>query len=169
MIYLAGLRLFVFGVLLIVKKAGINSFPVKTSWGYILNYLEFPKSDLPVKLPDDVSFDKPGNPLDHHPTWKHVDCPTCGKPAERETDTFDTFVDSAWYFARFCCPKSEAPLDAKAQPYHKVIFSSVKDNQALFSLNFSHDWPAEPFWLLLFLFFLSFLHFLNLCLKLFSI
>ena len=52
-----------------------------------------PEKDLPVKLPDDVSFDKPGNPLDRHPTWKHVTCPQCGGPATRETDTMDTFVD----------------------------------------------------------------------------
>ena len=66
----------------------------------------FPRSDLPVKLPDDVSFDLPGNPLDRHPTWKHVACPQCGGPARRETDTMDTFVDSSWYFARFTDPQN---------------------------------------------------------------
>jgi leucyl-tRNA synthetase len=76
-----------------------------------------PKSELPVKLPDDVRFDKPGNPLDHHPTWKHVGCPKCGKPARRETDTFDTFVDSSWYFARFCSPRDAEPVDRKAVDY----------------------------------------------------
>jgi leucyl-tRNA synthetase len=69
-----------------------------------------PEKDLPVILPMDVSFDKPGNPLDHHPTWKNVNCPTCGKPARRETDTFDTFFESSWYFARFC----DAQNDGKA-------------------------------------------------------
>jgi leucyl-tRNA synthetase len=68
-----------------------------------------PEANLPVRLPEDVSFDRPGNPLDHHPTWKHVACPACGGPATRETDTFDTFVDSSWYFARFCSPHAEAP------------------------------------------------------------
>ena len=63
-----------------------------------------PESDLPVKLPDDVDFDRPGNPLDRHPTWKHVTCPQCGGPAQRETDTMDTFVDLSWYFARFTDP-----------------------------------------------------------------
>ena len=63
-----------------------------------------PEKDLPVKLPEDVTFDGSGNPLDRHPTWKHVACPQCGGPATRETDTMDTFVDSSWYFARFCSP-----------------------------------------------------------------
>jgi leucyl-tRNA synthetase len=71
-----------------------------------------PEKDLPVTLPEDVSFDRPGNPLDHHPTWKHVACPQCGGPARRETDTMDTFVDSAWYFERFTDPWiSSAPTD----------------------------------------------------------
>ncbi|WP_375311808.1 leucine--tRNA ligase [Bradyrhizobium sp. A5] len=67
-----------------------------------------PAADLPVVLPEDVSFDKPGNALDHHPTWKHVACPKCGAKAQRETDTMDTFVDSSWYFARFTDPWNEA-------------------------------------------------------------
>lgn len=73
-----------------------------------------PKADLPVTLPDDVTFDKPGNPLDRHPTWKHVKCPHCGEAATRETDTMDTFVDSSWYFARFASAPNEAPLSKEA-------------------------------------------------------
>ncbi len=74
-----------------------------------------PIKDLPVKLPEDVTFDVLGNPLDRHPTWKHVGCPQCGKDARRETDTMDTFVDSSWYFARFTDPWIEdRPTDRKA-------------------------------------------------------
>ena len=77
-----------------------------------------PRADLPVTLPDDVTFDHPGNPLDRHPTWKHVPCPSCGAPAERETDTFDTFFESSWYFARYCSPGVEdRPFDRKAVDY----------------------------------------------------
>ena len=72
-----------------------------------------PKKQLPVVLPEDVSFDIPGNPLDRHPTWRHVDCPRCGNPARRETDTLDTFVDSSWYFIRFASQPDDKPFDRK--------------------------------------------------------
>ena len=70
-----------------------------------------PKEQLPVVLPEDVDFQTPGNPLLRHPTWKHVDCPDCGKPALRETDTLDTFVDSSWYFLRFASQPTDKPFD----------------------------------------------------------
>ncbi len=77
-----------------------------------------PKKDLPVVLPEDVTFDKVGNPLALHPTWKHTTCPKCGKPAVRETDTMDTFFESSWYFARFCSPKTEdKPFDRELAEY----------------------------------------------------
>lgn len=84
-----------------------------------------PKKDLPVKLPEDVDFSIPGNPLDRHPTWKHVNCPKCHAKAVRETDTFDTFFESSWYFARFCSPLSEKAFDKelveKLLPVDKYI------------------------------------------------
>ena len=73
-----------------------------------------PEADLPVVLPQDVTFDLPGNPLDRHPSWKHVACPSCGAEAVRETDTLDTFVDSSWYFARFANPAAAEPIDREA-------------------------------------------------------
>ena len=73
-----------------------------------------PDDQLPVVLPEDVSFDKPGNPLLRHPTWRKVKCPSCGGYGERETDTLDTFVDSSWYFARFTAPNASQPIDKAA-------------------------------------------------------
>ncbi len=70
-----------------------------------------PRAELPVVLPEDVSFDQPGNPLDRHPTWKHVPCPKCGRAGQRETDTLDTFADSSWYFIRFASQPDDAPFD----------------------------------------------------------
>jgi leucyl-tRNA synthetase len=84
-----------------------------------------PKEQLPVTLPEDVSFDIPGNPLERHPTWKHVDCPKCGAAARRETDTLDTFVDSSWYFLRFASQPADRPFDpeevAKWMPVQHYI------------------------------------------------
>lgn len=75
------------------------------------------KENLPIALPDDVSFDIPGNPLDRHPIWRKCACPSCGQDALRETDTMDTFVDSSWYFARFTSPRAGTPTDKEDLDY----------------------------------------------------
>jgi leucyl-tRNA synthetase len=75
------------------------------------------KENLPITLPDDVTFDVPGNPLDRHPTWRKCTCPSCGSDALRETDTMDTFVDSSWYFTRFTSPRSEKPTSKEDVSY----------------------------------------------------
>jgi leucyl-tRNA synthetase len=76
-----------------------------------------PEADLPVVLPEDVSFAEPGNPLERHPTWSRVDCPRCGRPARRETDTLDTFFESSWYFLRFCSARASRAFTRGAVDY----------------------------------------------------
>ena len=86
-----------------------------------------PQDQLPVTLPEDVTFDKPGNPLEHHPTWKNCACPKCGKDARRETDTFDTFFESSWYQFRYCDPKNDnAPIAKDKADYWMPAGSGVE-------------------------------------------
>ena len=100
------------------------------------------EKDLPVELPDDVTFDRPGNPLDHHPTWKHVACPTCGGKARRETDTFDTFIDSSWYFDRFTSPQlATAPFDREENEYWMPVDQYIGGvEHAILHLLYSRFW-----------------------------
>ncbi|WP_181560944.1 leucine--tRNA ligase [Sphingobium sp. B10D3B] len=116
-----------------------------------------PKAQLPVVLPEDVSFDVPGNPLDRHSTWKHVDCPKCGKAAVRETDTLDTFVDSSWYFIRFASQPDDQPFDrAEAESWLPVGQYIGGIEHAILHLLYARFWTralahigkisvAEPF------------------------
>jgi leucyl-tRNA synthetase len=116
-----------------------------------------PRDQLPVVLPEDVSFDSPGNPLDRHPSWKHVECPACGGAAMRETDTFDTFVDSSWYFIRFASQPTDAPFDrAEAEKWLPVAQYIGGVEHAILHLLYARFWTralqrlgkldmAEPF------------------------
>jgi leucyl-tRNA synthetase len=101
-----------------------------------------PEKDLPVELPEDVEFDRPGNPLDHHPTWKHVACPSCGGKARRETDTFDTFVNSSWYFDRFTSPGlATAPFDRAENDYWMPVDQYIGGiEHAILHLLYSRFW-----------------------------
>ena len=116
-----------------------------------------PRDELPVVLPDDIEFDKPGNPLDRHYTWKHVECPTCGGAATRETDTLDTFVDSSWYFIRFASQPPDRPFDrAEAEKWLPVGQYIGGVEHAILHLLYARFWTrafqrlgrigvAEPF------------------------
>ena len=116
-----------------------------------------PREQLPVVLPKDIEFDKPGNPLDRHPTWKHVICPSCGGQATRETDTLDTFVDSSWYFIRFASEPADRPFDgAEAEKWLPVAQYIGGVEHAILHLLYARFWTralqrlgrigiAEPF------------------------
>ena len=115
------------------------------------------EADLPVTLPEDVTLGEPGNPLERHPTWKDVACPQCAGPARRETDTFDTFFESSWYFARFCSPRAETAFDGDAVAYWMPVDQYIGGiEHAVLHLLYSRFFtralrrcgyaiPAEPF------------------------
>jgi leucyl-tRNA synthetase len=119
--------------------------------------LPVPRAQLPLVLPEDVTFDVPGNPLDRHPTWKHVPCPNCKEPARRETDTLDTFVDSSWYFIRFASQPKDKPFDkAEAEAWLPVGQYIGGVEHAILHLLYARFWTralqrigrldvAEPF------------------------
>ena len=99
------------------------------------------RGQLPVVLPDDIEFDKPGNPLERHPSWKHVECPNCGGPATRETDTLDTFVDSSWYFIRFASQPADRPFDrAEAETWLPVAQYIGGVEHAILHLLYARFW-----------------------------
>ena len=117
-----------------------------------------PENELPVILPDDVDFSKGGNPLSNHPTWKYAKCPSTGMKAIRETDTLDTFVDSSWYFLRFCSPKNEnsgfdidavnywMPVDQYVGGIEHAILHLLYSRFFVRALNAcSYKIPKEPF------------------------
>jgi leucyl-tRNA synthetase len=116
-----------------------------------------PRDQLPVVLPEDIDFKTPGNPLDRHPTWKHVECPSCGGTATRETDTLDTFVDSSWYFIRFASQPKDRPFDrSEAEKWLPVAQYIGGVEHAILHLLYARFWTralehlgeigvAEPF------------------------
>ncbi|MEM8751581.1 MAG: leucine--tRNA ligase, partial [Pseudomonadota bacterium] len=100
-----------------------------------------PVDSLPIELPKDVDFSVPGNPLDRHPTWRHVDCPSCGAKATREADTMDTFADSSWYFARFTAPECENPTDPDEVGYWMNVDQYIGGvEHAILHLLYSRFW-----------------------------
>lgn len=105
--------------------------------------LPVPEEELPILLPDDVEFLPTGqSPLKLHPTWKHTTCPTCGGPAERDTDTMDTFVDSSWYMYRFLNPdKTDGPIDReKAERFMPIDLYTGGIEHAILHLLYSRFW-----------------------------